>query len=320
MRSFQTLYLLAGLALALLPGCQDAGDQPTSTTHLASSTGFPLELRGTDGGVSILQAPATRVLPGNASAFDLVVAIAGPERIGAFVEGAQQWSVRCQRDGLELREDQLIQRLDMESVVTSDVDLIVTHAWQVTEQRPLLERAGVPALEIPEVLGRQELRVVFQQLGRALDEEEAAQALLDARLARLDKLAERDRSHWRLLNLAYGGNGGWSAGAGTTFDTMARWSGARNLLSERNGHLTIDLEALLELDPDAIVLGEGDDGAGGETLDFLRSDPRVQGLQAVQDGRLIVLPGVIYGTASHYLVEAAELVAAQLDEWDATGQ
>ena len=322
MRGFRPSLLLFGLALAPLCGCDGPSDPPAPATSAAGLSGFPLELRGTDGGVSILEAPAARVLPANASAFDLVVEIAGPDRIGAFVEEAQQWSVHVQRQGLQLREDQLIGRLDMESVVVSDVDLIVTHAWQVTEQRPLLERAGVPALEIPEVLGRAELRTVFEQLGRALDEEEAAQALLDARLARLDDLQDRDRSHWGLMNLSYGSNGGWSAGTGTTFDTVLRWSGARNLLGEqgRDGHLTIDLETLLEMDPDAIVIGEGEDGDGGETIAFLREDPRVQDLQAVKHCRYIILPGALYGTASHHLVEAAELIATQLDVWDAEEQ
>lgn len=322
MRGIRTPLFLAGLSLAPLCGCDGPALQADSATSATSLPGFPLELRGTDGGVSILEAPAARVLPGNSSAFDLVVAIAGPDRVGAFVEEAQQWSVSCQREGLELREDQLIQRLDMESVVVAEVDLIVTHAWQVTEQRPLLERAGVPALEIPEVLGRAELREVFEVLGQALDEEEAAQALLESRLARLDDLAVRDRSHWGLMNLSYGGNGGWSAGTGTTFDTVVRWSGARNLLGEqgRDGHLTIDLETLLEMDPDAIIIGVGQDGAGGETIEFLREDPRVQDLHAVQNGRFILLPGALYGTASHHLVEAAELVATQLDVWDAEGQ
>lgn len=317
-----SLAVLSAAPILALGSCGGDSTTPEVIGSPNAHPGFPIELRGTDGGVSILEAPARRVLPGNSSAFDLIVAIAGPDRVGAFVEGAMQWSVSCQREGVELREEQLIAKLDMEAVVISNVDLIVTHAWQVTEQRPLLERAGVPAMEIPEVLGREELRKIFDELGRALDERESAQAVLEGLLARLDALDQTDRSHWRLINLSYGGNGGWSAGLGTTFDTVARWSGARNILGEqeREGHLAIDLETLLELDPDAIVLGEGDDGSGGTTLQFLNNDPRVSGLKAVREERLIVLPGTLYGTASHHLVEAAERVAAQLESWDAEGK
>ncbi len=313
------------LALLLplpLIACGEASSTSSPSHSSSDHPGFPLELHGTDGSVTVLDAPARRVLPGNSSAFDLVVAVAGPDRVGAFVEGARRWSVSCQREGVELAEERLIAKLDMESVVISGVDLIVTHAWQVTEQRPLLERAGVPVLEIPEVLGRAELREVFDQIGRALDEREAARGVLEDCLARLDKLESRDRSHWKVMNLSYGGNGGWSAGTGTTVDTVLRWSGARNAMGDggRTGHLSIDLETLLEVDPDALLIGEGDDGSGGSTLAFLRQDPRVQGLRAVQLGRLIQLPGTLYGTASHHLVEAAELVALQLDVWDAEAE
>lgn len=308
--------LLLGLAWPV--SCGGSSEEGTSPSATAGAEGFPLELRASDGAISTLDAPATRVLPANATALDLVVAIGGPGKVGAFVGAAQDWSVACQLEGLELREDQLIGKLDMEAVVVADVDLIVTHAWQATEQRPLLERAGVPAMEIPEVLGRDELETALLSIGRALDEVDAARTLLESLLARLDSLGDRDRSHWSVMNLSYGGNGGWSAGTGTTADTVLRWAGARNTLGEdgRSGHQSIDLETLVELDPDALLIGDGDDGSGGSTLAFLRDDPRVQDLQAVKHGRLIVLPGTLYGTASHHLVQAAELVARHLDMWE----
>ena len=75
MRGFRTPLSLIALALAPLCGCDGPVDQPSSSpASVAGLSGFPLKRPGTDGGVSILEAPATRVLPGNASAFDLIVA------------------------------------------------------------------------------------------------------------------------------------------------------------------------------------------------------------------------------------------------------
>jgi ABC-type Fe3+-hydroxamate transport system substrate-binding protein len=116
------------------------------------------------------------------------------------------------------------------------------------------------------------------------------------------------------------GTQGFSAGSGTTIDTAIRLAGLRNALAEEGvtGHQQINFEALLVLDPDAIVLSQplateeahtGDRGGAAERI--LLGESSLAELRAVRSRAFLRLDAGLYASASHGIVRAAEELQRQ---------
>ena len=129
-------------------------------------------------------------------------------------------------------------------------------------------------------------------------------------------MLERSRPHAKLRALVYNnyGAGGTTAGKGSTWDLIIQTAGLRNAATEAGleGHPSLDLEALLSLDPDLLLLSSG--GSGDSTLTELRSLPRLTGLRPLQSGDIIRLPPTLFATSSQHMLDAAELLIARLEE------
>ena len=106
-------------------------------------------------------------------------------------------------------------------------------------------------------------------------------------------------------------------GHGTTHDLVLELAGLANAADELQlkWHATLDIESLLELDPQVLVIsGPGKHELRSATATALESDARLAQLRAVREGRVIELPALLFTTNSAYLIEAAEVLSARLDE------
>jgi ABC-type Fe3+-hydroxamate transport system substrate-binding protein len=131
------------------------------------------------------------------------------------------------------------------------------------------------------------------------------------------------RPKLRALCYSNFGEGGSTAGSETTLDEMMRLAGLTNAAAAigRVGHGGLDFEQLLELDPDLILCSQplrmqagpaGDRGGASEQL--LYAEPRLAGLRAVRERRVLSLPAWLFATGSHEIVHAAEELGLRVDE------
>jgi ABC-type Fe3+-hydroxamate transport system substrate-binding protein len=280
-----------------------------------SGPGFPLELLAPDGSRARLERPAQRILATNAGLLDLLSALVEPERIVGMPRSARPYSVAIER-GYGLDESRLLDSLDTEAVLTLAPDLVLMRAWQSNEQRWQLERAGIAVLSLPNPQSFEAVEQDLRLLARLCDATPRVDQLIEELEARRARLAAGapNRGAWRLIDYSNGGEGGWVAGAGTTFDLLCTLIGATNAGAQYPGHARLDLEGLRRLAPDAFILASST-GSAGETATaaFLEAEARLSDLPAVRERRFIELPATLSGTDAHFLLDAAEALAAWVD-------
>jgi iron complex transport system substrate-binding protein len=305
MRAARILPLLALLAAT---ACHREGEE------LARDRGEIVALRR-DGSPLCFEAPPQRLVPANAAALEFLAALVGPERIAAMPEQALRYSSAPLSESAWSALPTFAQ-YSAEVLLAYEPELVVTHAWQDPVTSAFLREQGIGVAVLPELASFEVLRSTLLSLGELLHASARAEELvaeLEARVAALS--ARREDPPPRVLVYTNYGTGGWTAGLGTPENltlSLLRW---RNLAAEAGfrRHAETDLEALLRFDPDWIVVcasGEGTELSG--TRQYLEQEPALRSLTAVQTGRILVLPVRLYSTASHHVVEAAEVLASQL--------
>lgn len=259
------------------------------------------------GTLELERAPST-VLPGSASATDIVVDLLPAERVAALTELALDYSKLAGDLPAELAARPRFGAFQAEVVLDLGPDLVLTHTWQDPAMLEALTRRGIPCLALPVGGDWPELLESIRVVARLLDVEARGAELVASLEARREALAARAPEPLRLLSFSTYGDALWTNGSGTTYDLMIRLAGHRNAAAEAGleGNTPVRMEELLELDPDAFVMGEG---AGSTGIEFLRGHELLSELRAVREGRFLVLPSHLFSTSSHEVLRAAEVLA-----------
>jgi iron complex transport system substrate-binding protein len=290
------------VALALLVAC--SGDERAATAAEP----------GVRAGASALP---SRVLPANVAAAEFVACLLGPERIVALPEQVDDFSaVDFRARGFERLPR--FSRYHAEPLIVLAPDLVITHTWQSVETTEVLRRQGIDVLALESAQDYAGIRRTLEVLGERLGAQDAAHAAinaLEARTMRLRQMAQ-GREPWRALCYSNDGSGGYTAGKHTTVDTLLGLVGLRNAAAEAGieGHLALDFERLIEIDPDVIVVSAPARGEGGSaTRNVLLGSAPLATLRAIREQRIAVLPAALISADSPCLVDAAEALAAAIE-------
>jgi iron complex transport system substrate-binding protein len=295
------LLVASGTIAAALSGCGPTGEE----RRYALRGGEELVLRG---------APR-RVVAANAGCAEYVLELLPPERIAALPAEVFEYAA-VPPDRAAWPATRLLARYESEAVLAHAPDLVLVMGWQPAEVGAALRRAGVPVLVVPEVRELDDAREILLLLGRIFEREERAQEIWSAverRAAALRAGAAEEPT--RVLPYANLGDGGWTAGRGTTLDFALRLAGCTNLAAEAGyvGHARMDLEAVAHLAPDWIAIStEEHDGVKSPSFDALRAAALTAMLPAVREERVLRLPTRLAGSSTHHVVDAAELLQEAL--------
>jgi len=291
-RSSRALRALAGLCLALA-ACGGGAGEPARVAA------------GADG-------PPRRVLAANSSAFDVLIELVPRERLAAIPAPALLWSPlpggRAAWAGLPVLE-----RLEGELVLALRPDLVIASSWSDRAPLEVARRAGIRVLELPDARTWEDLVQAVRSVGAAVGEAARAEQVIAGLEARRAALAARAGPKLRILPYSNFGAGGTTSGTDTTIDLMIRLAGHVNAAAEAGlaRHADIDLEQVLAIDPDAFLTASGKDDVrpGAE---YLRGEQALAGLEAIREGRIVVLPAELFSTASHRVLDAAEFLEREL--------
>jgi ABC-type Fe3+-hydroxamate transport system substrate-binding protein len=270
-----------------------------------------------------LDRPPQRIVPSTARALEFAATLLGPERMAGLPEQGFEYAVL----GADEARFSALPRFYAylaEPVLALEPDLVLGDPWQPGDTSQRLVEAGVPVVVLPETTGWRDAAEVLLGVGRLVGEEGLARQTverLEQRVAALELEAPR-RAGLRVLPYSNFGSQGFSAGSGTTLDTVIRLAGLVNAASEagRVGHGPIGFEEVLVIDPDVIVVSAplhadaghaGDRGGASESI--LYAEPALSSLRAVGERRIVSLSPGLYASASHRVVDAAETLAAQVD-------
>lgn len=260
---------------------------------------------------------ARRIVCGNAAATEFVCRLVEADRVAGLPEQADGWgSLDLRVDGFE--RVPRFAHYTSEPVLVLAPDLVVTHEWQNADTTRLLRARGIEIVVLKSATSYADIRETMTSLGARLHVEARAQQIVQALDARVKVLADGAAVRRARTAMVYSndGTGGSTAGANTTPDTMIRLAGLRNAAADAGlvGHATIDFERLLAIDPDFLIVSSPARGEGGSpTKSVVESSSALARLRARRPGHIVVLTPALMSADSPPLVDAAELLAREVD-------
>jgi iron complex transport system substrate-binding protein len=189
----------------------------------------------------------------------------------------------------------------LEEVFAASPDLVIAGAASTPTTRAFLKQAHIPLAEIPIANSFEEIRATTRAVGRAVGEEDQAEALIAMMDATLAELAASAPS--RRIVVAGWGGGGEVPGKGTLFDSILTVAGGINIAATMRDTRfgALDFEQLLALRPDIIAFGD----ATGEQPGLRREQIQHRIVQALYRDRQIVYPDALYGCGLPQAADAA---------------
>lgn len=178
-----------------------------------------------------------------------------------------------------------------------------------------IEQTGIDIIMIPEAHTAQGIVDKVRCIGRILDVADRADQVIEERLdetlASLDAIAANANDGRPRAAVILGLRDGVPLGAGTetSGDGLLTMAGADNVLDAFSGWKPLSLEALIEANPDFIIVpNRGVDSAGG--ADALLSHPALRLTNAAKEEQLIAMDGMtILGFGPRTLGAAVELAS-----------
>ena len=117
----------------------------------------------------------------------------------------------------------------------------------------------------------------------------------------------------RSVALLFGADTGYSAGPGTHAHEILEAAGLRNIAAGAGGPWPqLGEEFLLAANPDILIVADYGNANREEILASLRTHPVRRHLQAVREGRLIVVPAPVFSVPGPGALEAADQLRAKL--------
>jgi iron complex transport system substrate-binding protein len=333
-RTVPLLSALAALAAVPLAGCGSSGDAPAATTAATSSattptpTAFPVTLENCGRTVTIERAPQ-RAVTIDQSASELLLTLGLADRMA----GTASWGGPV----LErlAQENAKVPRLSrstpsFERVLKAEPDFVyATFDWSFSDEgvapRNRFEQLGVPTYQSPSECGGQQaqqqdeltLDDLYAEIGdvaKAFGVAARGEELVASLRGRMAKAADGlDAGDVSLMWWYSATKAPYIAGCCGAPGIVTRAVGAENAFADnRQLWPEISWEAILERDPDVLVLADltrGDDGDSAEAkIRFLESDPVAKRLTAVRKRRYVVLSGADMDPSVRN-VDAVETVA-----------
>jgi iron complex transport system substrate-binding protein len=270
-------------------------------------------------GASKVQPPAAgkplRVLPTNATAVDFVFDLIDPERVIAVPDTVKDYAT-VDVDFAQWTGDRTFNEFSAEVLLSFDPDLVVVSPWQDQNTINRLLESGIKVVELPPVNELDDIREALTMISEALGESEKGAKLLVEFDKRAKALAEAAAMRGTVGGIIYTnyGSGGWAAGRGTTAHQLLMLAGVSNVVAEAGwvGHDGVDIERLLDFNPDVLIISKPSRDYG-VTRKFLDNEEALQDMDAIRENRIVELPAGLFSTASHHLLDAAELLAGKID-------
>jgi iron complex transport system substrate-binding protein len=203
--------------------------------------------------------------------------------------------------------------LDLESIVSSEPDLVLAASLTPSEQVQALQDLGIPVFSLgnPATIEDmfENLRLVAQLTGQE-EETERLVSELEFRVASLDEKLEgvekRPLVFYEIDSTEP--DAPWTTGTGTFIDTMIVRSGGTNLGSVLEGEwVQISIEELLVQDPDIILLG--DYTWGGVTPEDIAGRESWSGMSAIVNNTIYTIDDNLISRPGPRLVDGYEEMA-----------
>ncbi|WP_212723024.1 putative F420-0 ABC transporter substrate-binding protein [Nocardioides jishulii] len=308
------------LTSALLAGCSS---DPATDPVAATDDDFPVTVSNCGVDVTVAS-PPQRIVTIKSTTTELVLALGlGDRLVGtAFLDGPIREDLADAETvaGLERISDEAPSQ---EAVLEREPDLVFA-GWEsnlaadTAGERDTLAKLGVASYvapsacqsaEAPEQMTYDLLFDDFTEAGRLLGASEAAEDLVERQRAALEEVGRVPRGTTAVW---------WSSGVDTPF--VGGGTGAPQMVMERVGltnvagdvdktWTSLGWEAIVDADPDVIVLVDAAWNTAAQKIEDLESNPATAAMTAVREKRYLTIPFPAAEAGIRSVGAAADLVA-----------
>jgi iron complex transport system substrate-binding protein len=199
--------------------------------------------------------------------------------------------------------------VDVEKVVSLSPDLVVAALIHEKETISQLESHGLKVLALaPKTLS--EVTQAIELVGKATGTETQARRAvedMETRMATVARLVAglsaegRPRVFYVVWHDPL-----MTAGGDTTQSELIDLAGGRNIFDDLSKYPTVDLEALLERQPQVIIAGSGHGSAQNSPLEWAKSEPRLKNTETLIQNRVFGIDADIVSRAGPRIVDGLE--------------
>lgn len=268
-KKMKKLLLLCLLAVVVLGGCVRKSAEPDLQTYTY-----------TDDYGSVVQVPAhpQRVVSLSPAVTEIMFALGAD----SLLVGRTEFCV-YPPEAARIENIGGISNLNIEKVLSCQPDLIISGSMVPQKVVQQFEKMGVPLVCVIE---KQHFDGLFEnvaKIGGLVAMDSTAQRLNDRLHKRLDAIdlspLAQPRSVYYVVGFGSGGN--FTAGGNTFINDIIEMAGGQNIASRSEGW-TFSVEALLQADPEFILIRAEDSARFCQTVPYNQ-------LSAVRQGRMIAL-------------------------------
>lgn len=200
---------------------------------------------------------------------------------------------------------------DVEKIVALAPDLILATSMHRGRIIPELEKRGFVILG----LSPHNLEEVFQGLrlvGQVTGSQRAISEIVGRMRARVRKVLARveecSQIRPRVLLVVWH-DPLWTAGQGTVVHDLISKAGGANVFGDLNGFGPVDLELVVERDPQVIIVCTGHGAAKGLPFRWAKAEPRLEETEARRLGRIYQIDADLITRPGPRAIDALELFA-----------
>ncbi len=191
---------------------------------------------------------------------------------------------------------------DIERIIELNPDMVIGSSCFADESANRLKELGICEVTLWDATNLDGVYGIIDTLGELTGCEEAAEALVADTKARIDAVKQEAEAFVTrptvYYSLGYGEYGDYTAGGDTFIGQMLTQAGGINAAEDVSGW-NYSLEALLEADPDVIIMGLG------EAEDFKKAEHYCE-LSAVKNNRVYEIDRNLFDRQCHRNAEAME--------------
>ena len=283
------------IALLTLTGCQSAASQANTV------------IDDLDRSVTIKNVPQ-RIISLSPNTTEIVYALGLEDRLVGVTTFCNY--PEAAKDKPKVSE---YSNIDMEKVVSAKPDLILASTIHKSDAIPAFEKLNIAVLTIEPETVDGTIRDV-ELLGRICGKTQQAVALVSGLRERIraitdktDQLTLTGSQKPRVFFLTWH-DPLWTAGSATVIDELISKAGGFNIAADLSGHSQIDLESVIERNPQ-IIFVMSSMGEQATSYNYILEEPRFQATAALKDNRVYKLDSDIFGRTTPRLVDGLETMA-----------
>ncbi|UFJ40244.1 helical backbone metal receptor [Brevibacillus humidisoli] len=288
---------------------QPSAQQPSpssATSGEGEQTGFPVTLADGSGAEVVIEKRPERIASVTLGTDEILLSLVDKQRLVAVTQYSTDpgiSNVAGQTDDIAAK----IESSNAEQIIALNPDLVLVASYTSPDVVKQLRDAGLTVFMFSFVDSIDQMKENILTIGKVVGEEEKAKQIvadMDARLAAVAEKVEKIDDRPTVLNYT---PDGYTGGKGTSNDDIITRAGGINLAAEAGieGWKQISLEKVVELNPDVILLSDWNPGHPN-FAETLRNDPILKNVAAVEESRVVTVPGKHLTAVTQYVVNGVE--------------